>query len=231
MSTLSQALREREKEFLAIRIFLFLNEGDTMNLEQLKAKPTQELIDLYNDLTNQQVKRMKNRQETEKRTIQALKDAGKWEEAAAMEEATGNGQPEEGPPETKGKGKAKKAVPAAKAEKPTGKAKKAPAEAKEPKQKPEKAKKEPKEKGERKKRGAPTKNVSYVLTAPNSKDRNPKGLKVQPNSSRAVVLSYLEKAKTPQTRDSVEAHFAGTDGVNAGSALYFLAKHNFIKAQ
>ena len=74
--------KELHRNCTAIAIWMFLSnhlpENEQMNLKQLKAMPTQDLIDLYNDLTEQQVKRMASRADAERRTIEALKKKGKW---------------------------------------------------------------------------------------------------------------------------------------------------------
>lgn len=276
------------------RMLLFLLPRDTdMNFEKLKAMPTADLLDLYNDLEQQNVKRMKNRAETERRTIEALKKKGKWEEDAAVPYSPAQVEPGDNPgespiiPNTKGKrgvsgikkgeasseqlagngagdanpkGSAPAAAEKLKKGKAGGKGKAAAAEtdSNKPLTAKEKAarraalgaetKDEPAAKGkkaaggkkqsaatkqvkaDKKKRGAPVKNQTFTLVPEKDKKRNPKGLKIQPNSARNVVLLHLQTKKGPQTREQIEKAFEGTD-TNVGSSLYFLVKHHFLTVE
>lgn len=83
-----------------------------MNLTQLKAMPTQDLIDLYNDLTEKQVKRMATRADAERRTREALVAAGKWQEEGAAQPTEQAGKPAPKAKQGKGKGKPAAAAPA-----------------------------------------------------------------------------------------------------------------------
>lgn len=106
MSTLQDALRARRIDFLACELMLFLlPEDNEMNLETLKAMPTKDLIDLYNDLKGKSVKRFSTRKAAEARIFEALKEEGKWEgkEPAGMAA---------GATSKKAKGKATKDKPA-----------------------------------------------------------------------------------------------------------------------
>ena len=222
---------------MATGIWLFLqnhlNEEKQMNLQQLKAMSTIDLIDLYNDLTDQQVKRMASRADAERRTIEALKAKGKWVETvdglsdieAKNVHETAKAGPNTGSPLRKGKPKSTRASKAQ--EKPAKPQK----EAKSGKGKgePQKASgKAAPASGERKGRGAPSKNQTYTAIAPNAKDYNPKGFKPQPTSDRMVVLDFIRSKKGQQTRDQIIEHFKSQD-VNVDAALYYLGKFGFCR--
>lgn len=206
-----------------------------MNLEQLKKLPTQDLIDLYNDLTSKQVKRMATRADAERRVTEELKKAGKWVDEVVPPGAgqsakknmveTANAGINDGTPlrgAHKGGGKAagkaperaKKTAPAAKAGKGTGKeAGAAPGATEKPKRK-----------------GAPTKNQTYVAIAPSDKAYNPKGLKMNAGSDRAAVLAYIQANGGKRTRNEVAEHFAKIkEDRNVDSGLYFLSKYGFCR--
>lgn len=193
-------------------LFLIPDEDEEMNREKLMAMPTAELVQLYNDLTDKQVKRMATRDEARKRTEEALRAAGKWEETESDKPAADGS--EEASVESSGKKKRSGKVSKKDQQKSMESDK--PAKDKPAKDKPVK-------------KGAPTKNFTFTLVAPNSKERNPKGLKIQPSSSRMKVLTWLESKKTPQTREQIDANFTGQK-VNVAGALYFLIKNTFVKA-
>lgn len=117
---LQAALKAREHDFLVAGVIhqTYDNEGDDMNLVELRKKSTAELRDIYNELVTKNIKRFETRRDAERRTANALKDAGKWNGALPDDKAA---------PATAPKGgKDGKATPAApKADKPA-KAKRAP---------------------------------------------------------------------------------------------------------
>ena len=249
MGNLTEALKRNQRQFKIAGIFLLLPEDSNVDRAKLESMSTDELVDLYNDLTGEQVKRMASKAAAQKRVEAACREKGKWEETPETSEAGEPGEPvgEEAKAGKKpGKGKkAGKAAPAAapepkakagktvtlaEAKAEAGKGKKAGKAAPEPKGKGKAAPapKAKKDAGEKAGRGAPTKNPTYELVPANSKTRNPKGLRVNESSARMVVLRWLESQKSNKTKEQIEKHFEGTD-TNVGSSLYFLNKHTFIK--
>lgn len=210
-----------------------------MNLEKLKSMSTLDIIDLYNDLSGQQVKRMATRKDAERRLEAELRAKGKWEDTVdGTSEAEARNIHETAKAGANTGNPARKSKPAVTraGKKVAGKAQEKPAkpqkEAKpaKGKGKPQKAagKPTPAASGERKKKGAPSKNPTYTAIAPNAKEYNPKGFKPQPTSDRMVVLDFIRSKKGQQTRDQLIEHFSGKD-VNVDAALYYLGKYGFCR--
>src|SRR5690606_16033028 len=152
-------------------IGIWMNEEEnTMKLEELKAMSTKELTALYNQYADKRVKRMESRAKLEERTIQKLREAGELDEGKTEECATNENNPTN--PNSEDATMAKTATTTKKSAKTA--TKKAPAK---------KATKAPATKAPAKKssegsakRGAPTKNPTYVAIAEGSRGYNPKNL-------------------------------------------------------
>lgn len=200
-------------------IGIWMNEEEnTMKLEELKAMSTKELTALYNQYADKRVKRMESRAKLEERTIQKLREAGELDEEKT-EECTTNPNPNSEDATMAKTATAKKSAKTAAKKKSAAKA--------------TKATKAPAKKSSEggAKRGAPTKNPTYVAIAEGSRGYNPKNLRINPTSSRAQVLEYIAKAPTGRTKKQCEEKFADTPEVNVPSALYFLVRHGFASVK
>lgn len=214
-----------------------LDVENAVNLTDLEKMSTADIVTLYNTLADKQVKRMASRADAERRTIEALKEAGKWEEPGT--EPTAAPVREARAPKGKKGGEADAAPLLPPEKKPAAKVKPSPTSkiggkepdkvkapiAKPTKTKPEKVKKQPAPAAGNG-RGAPRKNPVYIPFAGPKTKYNPKGLRINPNSARKFVLDFIEKNPAGKTRDQIEQHFSETE-LNVKSALDFCIKYGF----
>jgi hypothetical protein len=220
MGNLIATLKERQRDYREIEIQLFLlPEDSTMTLDQIKKLTTAELLSLYNELKEAQLKRFADRATAEKRVEEALREKGKLDGPMTNKEAqnirdTAKAGVNDGTPlrQMKApKSRAAKPEPA-----PKGKAAAKPAPGK-------KSAPTPKSKA-----GAPTKNQTFTAIDEKLKGYNPKQLRIQSSSARAKVLEFIKKSDAGKTRNQIDAHFPNGD-VNVSSALYFLSAYGFVK--
>ena len=196
-----------------------------MNITKLRSMTTADIIALYNDLTNQDIKRMATRAAAEKRAIEALKAAGKWEEVAKIEgisEEEAKNQRETAKAGINDGAVAKRASATRKS---AGKPAAAAKPAKTGNGSAKKAKTAPRASSGR---GAPRKDYTYTAIGERAKGYNPNGLKIQANSARAQVLAFIQSADGGKTRKQIEAKFEGA--INHASACQFLTHYGFAKA-
>jgi len=225
-----------------IHLWLFLlPEDNEMTLDDLKKMSTADLTKLYNEHADKQVKRMETRAKLEERTIQKLREAGKWEDGSSAGDGVDvssdapaktpkagkpSRPPIEAPATTTEEGTADMAKTATNKKTAT---KKAPAKKAAPKK--EAATKKPaapkKEGGG--KRGAPLTDHVYVAISEKSKDFNPRGYKPQAESMRNKVYQAIKGADEGLTRTQLEKKFSDLGNVKA--QIDVLVKLAFIKAK
>ena len=213
MGSLGAALKNNERGFMEAALILSTTEESEMNIESLKKLSNTELLDLYNDMTAQAVKRFATRAVAEKRLEQAAREAGKWDGGDAKDSESATPAGDKSKP-------AKKVAPAH-----TGKPPKA---VKEPK--PAKVAKEPKPSGR------PKADKLYKKFADNSKVYNPKKLTLQENSARNLVFSEVFNACCANgnegvTKSQIEKSLAGNDKLNVAATLQFLVRYKFIQVE
>ena len=209
---------------MAMGIWMNDPEND-MNLEQLKALSTKELTALYNQYADKMVKRMESRVKLEERTMQKLREAGKWEDGTAGGNEVSSTVPQKGEKSTTKKPPIEAPTEAEQGASEMATKKSTKTATKDTKDtKTAKPAAAAKEAG---KRGAPLTNHTYVAISEKSKNFNPGGNKLQASSARGIIYDAIKKKEAGVTRQKLEEQFPDQ---NVKSALDVLSKFGFIQA-
>lgn len=230
---------------MATEIWLNDPEMEHMKLEELKALTTKELTALYNEHAARQITRAESRAKLEERTIQLLREAGKLDEEKKAEEGDTTHHPKRRgkprdpatPLEAKNMRETANAgindgTPLREASSRTRKSNKAEegsadvATKSKSKKAAPKAKKEAAPKKEAGKRGAPLTDHTYKAISEKSKNYNPGGNKLQPNSARGIIFNAIQKKEAGISRSKLEEMFPEQ---NVKSAVDVLIKFGFVQ--
>lgn len=201
---------------------IWMNDPEnTMNLEQLKALSTKELTALYNQYADKMVKRMESRAKLEERTMQKLREEGKWEDGAQAGNEVSSKPPQKGKKST-----TKKPPIEAPIEDEQGASEMASKKSPKSAEMTKAANPATTSKKEAGKRGAPLTNYTYVAISEKSKNFNPKGNKLHASSARGIIYEAIKKKEAGVTRQKLEEQFQGQ---NVKGALDVLVKFGFIQ--